>query len=53
MDVPSELLRTGDKGLVRFRFIYYPEILKPGSQILFREGRTKGYGFVTRVFNNK
>ncbi|CDW91120.1 gtp-binding protein 1-like [Stylonychia lemnae] len=49
----SELLRTGDKGLIRFRFMYYPELLKPGSTIMFREGRTKGLGFVTKVFSNK
>jgi GTPase len=48
-----KLLNTGDKGLVRFRFSYYPELLKPGSTIMFREGRTKGLGYVTRVFPNK
>ena len=49
----KKLLNTGDKGLVRFRFSYYPELLKPGSTIMFREGRTKGLGYVTRVFPNK
>ena len=49
----KKLLNTGDKGLVRFRFSYYPELLKPGSTIMFREGRTKGQGYVTRVFPNK
>jgi GTPase len=49
----DKLLNTGDKGLVRFRFAYYPELLKAGATIMFREGRTKGLGYVTRVFPNK
>lgn len=44
-----DLLRTGDKGHVKFRFMYRPEYLKPGTTILFREGRTKGLGVVTTV----
>lgn len=52
-DQNKKMLNTGDKGLVRFRFSYYPEILKPGSTIMFREGRTKGLGYVTRVFPGK
>lgn len=46
-DMNKELLRTGDKGHVKFRFMYRPEYLKPGTTILFREGRTKGLGVVT------
>lgn len=45
----KELLRTGDKGHVKFKFMYRPEFLKPGTTILFREGRTKGLGVVTQV----
>ena len=52
-DQNKKMLNTGDKGLVRFRFSYYPELLKPGSTIMFREGRTKGLGYVTRVFPGK
>jgi GTPase len=33
--------------------MYYPELLKAGQTIMFREGRTKGYGFITKVFANK
>lgn len=46
----KKLLRTGDKGLIRFKFMYYPELLKAGSTIMFREGKTKGMGYVTKVF---
>ena len=45
----KDLLRTGDKGHVKFKFMYRPEYLKPGTTILFREGRTKGLGVVTQV----
>jgi GTPase len=47
------LLRSGDKGLLRFKFLYYPELLKPGSTVMFREGRTKGLGYVTKVYSHK
>lgn len=33
---------AGDKARVKFRFIKYPEYLKPDSRLVFREGRTKG-----------
>ncbi|MHA1121350.1 MAG: GTP-binding protein [Candidatus Heimdallarchaeota archaeon] len=49
----KEVIRTGDKAKVRFRFLYYPEFLKKGRQILFREGRTKGIGKITKIFYEK
>ena len=42
-------LRTGDKALVIFRFIKNPEFLRVGSKLIFREGRTKAIGTITRV----
>lgn len=42
----SELLRTGDKAIITFRFQFHGEYLLPGATILFREGRTKGLGKV-------
>jgi GTPase len=50
VDMNNDLLRTGDKGLIRFRYMYRPEYLKVGTTVLFREGRTKGLGVVSRVF---
>ena len=53
ISINSEVLRSGDKGLVKFRFMFSPELIHPGSTILFREGRTKGLGVISRViFNN-
>ena len=45
----AELLRTGDKALVRFRWIYHVEYMKTGWTLLFREGRTKGIGKITKL----
>ncbi|RNF23392.1 putative GTP-binding elongation factor tu family protein [Trypanosoma conorhini] len=47
--VAQEVLRTGDRSLVRFHFLYRPEFMKVGQQLIFREGRTKGIGTVTKV----
>lgn len=43
-------LRTGDKAMVRFRFIKNPEYLKMGMRLVFREGRTKAVGTITNLF---
>ncbi|XP_023652102.1 GTP-binding protein 2 [Paramormyrops kingsleyae] len=45
----KEELRTGEKAVVRFRFIKHPEYLKVGAKLLFREGVTKGIGHVTSL----
>ena len=34
-------MRTGDTGLVKFKFMYNTEYVKVGDQIILREGRTK------------
>jgi GTPase len=49
----KELLRTGDKGQVVFRFINSPEYIHLGANILFREGRTRGLGQVTKLIYDK
>ena len=45
----KERLRTGDRALVRFKFLKFPEFMKLGSRLLFREGRTKGVGKITKL----
>ncbi|KAF8625439.1 hypothetical protein AX15_005396 [Amanita polypyramis BW_CC] len=49
MDHPLGVLRTGDKATVQFEFISHPEFIKEGMKLLFREGKTKGLGVVTRL----
>jgi GTPase len=43
-------LRTGDKTVARFRFVRYPEYLRPGLRLVFREGRTKAVGLVAAIY---
>ena len=45
----KEYLRLQEKGHVKFKFMSRPEFLKDGSTILFREGKTQGFGYVTRL----
>ncbi|KAJ7925310.1 GTP-binding protein 1 [Mycena leptocephala] len=42
-------LRTGDRATVQFEFISHPEFIKEGMKLLFREGKTKGLGVITRL----
>ncbi len=46
-----DVIRTGDRAIVRFRFLQYAEYLNPGSRVLFREGRTKGVGKILHVYS--
>jgi len=48
----NELLRSGDKAVVTFRFMYHGEYLHGGVPLLFREGRTKGLGRVLEVLDD-
>ena len=43
-------LRTGDKAIVRFRFIKNPEYLRTDMRMVFREGRTKAIGTISKLF---
>lgn len=45
----KDCLRTGDKAIVHFRFIKTPEYLHCEHKLVFREGRTKAVGTVTKV----
>lgn len=46
-----EHLRTGDRALCHFRFIKNPEYILPGTKMIFREGRTKAVGTITKLFH--
>ena len=49
--VDKTCIRTGDRATCQFRFISYPEHVKVGDRILFREGKTKGLGVITRLLD--
>ncbi|KAJ3614953.1 hypothetical protein NHX12_018522 [Muraenolepis orangiensis] len=44
-----DCLRTGDKATVHFRFIKTPEYMHCDQRLVFREGRTKAVGTVTKL----
>ncbi|KAK0134073.1 GTP-binding protein 2 [Merluccius polli] len=48
----KEALRTGERAVVRFRFLKHAEYLRLGAKLLFREGVAKGIGHVTRLLPN-
>ncbi|XP_071105876.1 GTP-binding protein 1-like [Haliotis cracherodii] len=50
LTMTGDHLRTGDKAIVRFRFIKNPEYLKTDMRMVFREGRTKAVGNITKLF---
>jgi GTPase len=45
----SNLLRSGDKATLRFKFRYHPEYLKIGANLLLSEGKIKIIGTVTKI----
>ncbi|XP_041033528.1 GTP-binding protein 1-like isoform X2 [Carcharodon carcharias] len=45
----KDCLRTGDKATVHFRFIKTPEYLHADQRLVFREGRTKAVGTITKL----
>nr|CDJ96435.1 Protein synthesis factor and Translation elongation factor EFTu EF1A domain containing protein [Haemonchus contortus] len=49
VSMTKEVLRTGDRDRVTFRFIRLPEYIRPGTRMVFREGRTKAVGTVVNV----
>eukprot|EP00004_Rigifila_ramosa_P011212 TRINITY_DN2376_c0_g1_i1.p1 TRINITY_DN2376_c0_g1~~TRINITY_DN2376_c0_g1_i1.p1 ORF type:complete len:767 (+),score=201.43 TRINITY_DN2376_c0_g1_i1:2457-4757(+) len=49
LSMDAELLRTGDRANVRFRFLYRSEFLRVGDRVIFREGRTKGIGKIVAL----
>lgn len=49
LKMSSRSLRTGERAIVHFRFIKYPEYLKKGQRLVFREGRTKAVGNVIKM----
>eukprot|EP00183_Erythrolobus_madagascarensis_P006983 CAMPEP_0185846838 /NCGR_PEP_ID=MMETSP1354-20130828/2333_1 /TAXON_ID=708628 /ORGANISM="Erythrolobus madagascarensis, Strain CCMP3276" /LENGTH=592 /DNA_ID=CAMNT_0028547047 /DNA_START=246 /DNA_END=2024 /DNA_ORIENTATION=- len=51
VSIDREVVRTGDRAHITFRFMYQPEYVKEGSRFIFREGRTKGIGKIISVMS--
>jgi len=47
MDKP--ILRSGDKALVTFSFMYQPEVMLKNARVIFRDGHAKGIGRVISI----
>lgn len=45
----KEYMSSGDSGKVRMRFKYRPYCIKEGQKLIFREGRSKGIGTITKI----
>jgi len=45
-----DALQANETGSFVFRFLIRPEFVKVGMSLLFRDGKTKGVGVVTQVF---
>lgn len=43
-------IKTNEKARVVFQFKLKPEYIRVGTRLLFRDGKTKGVGEVTRIF---
>ncbi|MBI2084807.1 MAG: GTP-binding protein [Candidatus Aenigmarchaeota archaeon] len=46
-----EYLKAGETGEVKFTFKYSPHYMEEGDRFVFREGKTKGIGTVTRILS--
>ena len=51
-DKKSNVLRSGSKAIVNFKFLYKKEYLETGKVFFFRDGNTKGYGTILEIFPN-
>jgi len=45
----KEYMSAGDTGKIKMQFKYRPFCVKEGQKIIFREGRSKGIGTITRI----
>ena len=46
----SACMRTGDEGTIRFKFKYGVEFVEQGAKIMVREGNTKAFGYISKVY---
>lgn len=45
----NKVIRSGDKAIIDFKFLYKPEYIQQNDYFIFREGKTKGIGLVMEV----
>ena len=47
----KDILRSGDTAIIRFRFLFHSEYIEVGTELIFREGNTKGIGKITKILD--
>lgn len=47
----KEVLRGGERSIVKFEFIHKPEYIEVGQYFILREGKTKGFGKIIETWN--
>lgn len=47
----GQVLKMGDRAIVKFRFVSHPEFMEVGTTFIFREGVTRGVGTITELLN--
>ncbi|MHA1743360.1 MAG: GTP-binding protein, partial [Candidatus Heimdallarchaeota archaeon] len=47
--IDREYLKSGESGKVRMTFRYKPQFVQEGDMFIFREGKTKGIGTITKI----
>ncbi|KAI6227583.1 Protein synthesis factor and Translation elongation factor EFTu EF1A domain containing protein [Aphelenchoides fujianensis] len=52
LHMKKDVLRTGDRDNVRFRFTRRPEYVRVGTRLVFREGLTKAVGTVRAIVSD-
>lgn len=45
----KDFLKSGDKAILEFKFIYRPELIQVGQTLFFRDGITKGVGTISEL----
>lgn len=46
----KEYLSAGDTGKIKLKFKYRPYAIREGQKLIFREGRSKGVGIISKIY---
>ena len=46
----KEYLSAGDTGKIRMKFKYHPYAIREGQKLIFREGKSKGVGKISKIY---
>ena len=46
-----ESISIGDRAILNMKFKCKPEFILPQRKIVFREGRTRGFGIITKIID--